>query len=308
MRRRTAVPFSIASAAAVASIAMGATTAACFDLFHSTSDILSACEIDAQSPVCGPTDFCSWSPAAARQHAQHACAWLGACETPVGSNALGPCMFQALLAYDCAANPNHRVRGAAHDLWDCLWRAQSCSDVAACAPLAGPPTCQDAGCPCQASGCFRTTLRWCDGGDVGIDCASNGAGHCNGYPSPNNAKWVACEADSDGGTCTPDPTARCANGRAQSCPSGVVETIDCQELLGTSGACVDGPLDPPFDWTSPCAMVPSACTTDSCANGSAIGCARGAAFAVDCASENLGACRMVSGDAGAEQHAACTPP
>jgi hypothetical protein len=307
MRGGTAVVLRVASGAAVALLATAATTAACFDLFHSTSDILTACEIDAQAASCGPADFCAWSPAEARQHAQHACAWLGACETPVGRNALGPCMFQALLAYDCAANPNHRVKDPAHKLWDCLWRAQSCSDVAACAPLAGPTACEDAGCSCQQSGCFGTELRWCDGGDFGIDCASNGAGRCNGYPTPNSAKWVACEADSDAGTCAPDLTAQCSNGRAQSCPSGVVETIDCQGLLGTSGACVNGPLDPAFDWTSPCAVNPPACTSDTCANGRAIGCARGAAFAVDCAGENLGMCRL-STDAGAEQHAACSPP
>jgi hypothetical protein len=358
MRRRTAV-----TVASSALLALGATSAACFDLFHSTSDIRTACEIDAQTPSCrpGPTDFCAWTPADARQHAEHACAWLGACETPMGRNALGPCMFQALLAYDCAANPNHRARDRGHELWDCLWQVQSCGDVAACVLPAGPPSCDDAGSftacarptgntgvriacdpaqggasppaencalwgqtcasaggraacsgddggfSCAQSECFGSELRWCDGGDHGIDCASNGAGSCSGYPTPNHAAWVACVAESDAGACAPDTTAHCANGRAQSCPSGVVETIDCTALLGPRGGCVEGPLDPAFDWTSPCAVVPPECTLDSCADGGAIGCTRGAAFAVDCASEALGPCRMVSTELGAEHHAACSP-
>jgi hypothetical protein len=362
MRLRLAVTVSAAFAGMVA---LGAATA-CFDLFHSTDDILTACEIDAQSPACA-TDFCAWTPAEARDHAQHACAWLGACETPMGRNALGACMFQALLAYDCSANPNHRAKDPAHGLWDCLWQAQSCDAVAACVLPGGSASCQGAGnvtacaapagaspgnagvrvacdparagaappaencalwgqtcaatagrasCSgdvagfsCQASECFGSQLRWCDGGDFGIDCASNGAGQCSGFPTTNHAQWVACVAEGDAGTCTADPTAHCTNGRAQSCPSGVVETIDCQALLGTSGACADGPLDPAFDWTSPCAVNPPSCTSDSCgSDGSAVGCARGATFSVDCASEHLGACRMVSTDLGTEQHAACSPP
>jgi hypothetical protein len=368
MRRRTAVTLSVASAGLVA---LGATSAACFDLFHSTSDILTACEIDAQSPACGAhsTDFCAWSPPEARQHAAHACGWLGACETPMGRNALGPCMFEALLAYDCAANPNHQVKDPAHALWDCLWQAQSCDDVSACILPGGPPTCQGAGdvtacadaggapesagiriacdpahadaappsencalwgqtcasaggratCSgdvagysCAQSECFGNQLRWCDGGDVGIDCTSNGAGRCSGFPKTSQAAWVACVAESDAGACPADLTARCTSGRAVSCPSGVLETINCQSLLGgTSGACQSGPLNPAFDWTSPCVVKPPECTSDSCASdggGGVIGCARGAKFVVDCASEHLGACRLVSTELGTEQHAACSPP
>ena len=53
---------------------------------------------------------------------------------------------QALLAYDCSANPNHPVRGTARDLWDCLWRAKSCRDVDACIFPGGPaPACVSPG-------------------------------------------------------------------------------------------------------------------------------------------------------------------
>src|SRR5258708_7370924 len=46
MRARAAAVLSIGA------LASGAATAACFDLLHSTSDILSACQIDAATPGC----------------------------------------------------------------------------------------------------------------------------------------------------------------------------------------------------------------------------------------------------------------
>src|SRR5258708_5806827 len=144
MRARAAAVLSIGA------LASGAATAACFDLLHSTSDILSACQIDAATPGCatagaadaGPAgDVCARTRDEAQTTAQHACAWLGACESPMGKNAFGSCMFQALLAFDCDANPNHRVKGKARGLWACLSRVQSCEGVAACispdAPLGG---------------------------------------------------------------------------------------------------------------------------------------------------------------------------
>src|SRR5580700_933274 len=104
---------------AAGSIAFCAALVACFDLFHSTVDVLTLCTIDAQAPGCNESsdanvesstssDFCAWTSGEALSHARHACAWLGACETPMGRNAFGTCMFQALLTYDCSANPNHR--------------------------------------------------------------------------------------------------------------------------------------------------------------------------------------------------------
>jgi hypothetical protein len=311
-----------ATAVLVATIALaglGATLAACFDLFHATGDVVTACALDAQTPGCGPpaqetgtgagSDFCAWSHADALAHARHACAWLGACATPKGRNAFGTCMVQALLNYDCAANPNHRSKGTTHDLWDCLSRVQTCGDVSACVFPPGAPTGDDAGGTCTQRECYGSELRWCtDAGDVGIDCAGNGAQRCGGFPSAGDAQWLACVAEGDGGTCTPSKVAQCSAGFALSCPSGVPETIDCRALLGTPGSCVAGQLVPEFDWTGPCAVTPPLCTADSCADGGVTGCARGAPFWIDCAKEKLGACRMVTTDVGAAQHAACTAP
>jgi hypothetical protein len=356
---------------ALGTLGLGAVSG-CFDLFHSTSDILTACQLDATADGCetaeaGPTDFCAWSPTEARAHAEHACAWLGACETPLGRNAFGTCELAALLAFDCAANPNHRVKGTQRDLWDCLQRAQSCAEVdgcifpsqkglcesagdfmacvvsggegvrtecvdggampfpqghgencalwgQACASDGGVVECAGAagqdGIACPVSGCQGTALHWCDpatGADIGVDCAGNGAGACGGFPA-TAAQWVACLAESDAGTCTPDASATCAGGVAHSCPGGTLEEIDCASLLASPSACAPGSLSPPFDWSSPCVVAPASCTQDACSGSVLTGCARGATFTVDCSAQGLGPCRMVATDQGAQMHAACTPP
>ncbi len=370
-------------AAGLASLAFacGAGTVACFDLFHSTTSIVSACELDAATcPADGdaateasaPTDFCAWTSDTARQNAAHACAWLGACETPFGSNAFGSCMFEALLAYDCAANPNHPPRGVARAQWDCLWQVASCADVDRCIFPDSPPGCTasagstscgsgrnaavrlqcldgDGGkpagescalsgkdcalgasatgcagatgaaglsCPQAGSGCTGTALHACTATgttDLGIDCASNGAGQCTPFGSASLGKWVACQASGDAG-CAPDPTVTCNGGVASSCPSGVQESINCLELLGVGdpdAGCVAGPPAPElqFDWTAPCMVTQSPCTGDSCSpDGTSIfGCARGATFTTSCAMQGLGTCTLV-GSGSAQGNAQCAPP
>jgi hypothetical protein len=364
---------------AAASTVAGALLVACFDLLHSTSDIETACQLDASRAGCEPTvqtaalasDFCASSPAEAEQHALHACAWLGACETPMGNNAFGACYFRALMAYDCSIDPSHPASGRAHAIWNCMQGVKSCGDVSAClfgdaglpqcapgfftacdtaaptvrvlcadagpaAPLAlegencalwgqtcaegpgGSACAGETGLSCTMRGCDHASLFWCDvapdGGperDLGIDCASFG-GSCAPFPTEDARAWAACTTEPDAGdagavACAPDASATCVNGRAVSCPSGVVETLDCASLLRSANACNAGPLAPPFDWTSPCSVSPPECTSDSCDGTKLTSCERGANFYVDCASEGLGTCQVVSGDPGAPPRAACTP-
>jgi hypothetical protein len=126
---------------------------ACVDLFHSTN-FETLCDLDAKAPGCpsvapaspsdggdatradaAPTNFCGWSSDEARQRAEQACAWLGACSSPFDENAFGRCMIHAILAYDCTANPNRTIAlGPLHDYWDALSRAKSCADVDAVLP------------------------------------------------------------------------------------------------------------------------------------------------------------------------------
>lgn len=364
-----------------AATALGAwSLPACVDLFHSTSDVRTACEIDASTcggdaaatgaggpapNLCAPADV-------ATQNAKHACAWLGACLSPMGNNAFGACMVQALLAFDCAANPDHSPRATAAELWACLAQAQSCLDVQQCLFPSGVPPCSapdttecgladggagagalriecsasapmvvggencalwgetclaqagSASCGVAAPGfvcdgvtvmdeCTGTQVSWCGstGQELGIDCADNGAGLCRGFSANQTMAWYSCVPDSDAGSpevCAPSLEVTCDNGVALSCPTGVTETIDCGALLGDPAACNVSPLYPPFDWTSPCVLRPSQCDADTCDGSVLTGCARGAAFSVDCTEENLGACEMVSTDLQTQQHSACVPP
>ncbi|MGH7270987.1 MAG: hypothetical protein ACREJ3_11205 [Polyangiaceae bacterium] len=331
---------------AALAIGMAVALAACIDLFHSTSDIVTACEADASNPICrrrpvrqsvidAGSNFCSWTPPEARQHAAHVCAWLGACQPPAGGNAFGACMVQALLAFDCASNPNHRAAGPSLARWECLLAAKTCADIDACdSPPSGNPgdsaaiSCDagndDGGCPgvdagagCTLSGCAGSALHWCaddgEGGpplDVGIDCDGNGDRRCDIFPSRDAGQWAACVASNDAtsAACAPDASATCSGGIATSCPSGVVETIDCNTLLGQDAACAAGPLAPPFDWTSPCIVIPSLCAGDACDDGGVTSCARGATFSVNCAQEGLLPCEIGGADAGGPPHAACSPP
>jgi hypothetical protein len=154
MRRRAVVVTGVASA-------MGALAlVACVDLFHSTSDILDACQIDAAAEGCAPLaqndaeiadatsdgfdgniDLCSFTPTEARANAEAACAWLGACETPLGQNRYATCVEHAILAYDCTANASMTVRGSALDFWKCMVTARDCASVHACAWGVDQPSC-----------------------------------------------------------------------------------------------------------------------------------------------------------------------
>jgi len=361
---------------------------ACIDLFHSTSDVRTACEIDASAcegdasaaSAAGATSSLCQTPDTARQIAAHACAWLGACASPMGQNAFGPCMVQALLAFDCAANPDHPAVGTTGNLWACLAEAGSCPQVQQCILPGEPPQCSsvdstecgghasdggtgnsrvrlECGSPDQGlvgeenCGLWETTCLsdggsascgenapgyacggdagvfeictpqsaavWCGPtGETGIDCTGNGAGLCGVFPastSPDETPWVSCVPEigaNQAETCAPSLAFMCDAGVALSCATGAPETIDCAALLGDPNACGAGAavLQPPFDWTSPCAVDPPECDADTCDGSIVTGCARGASFSVDCEAESLGDCRIVLTDLETRQHAACSLP
>jgi hypothetical protein len=207
---------------------------ACVDLFHSTSGLLDQCQIDAAS--C-PIDFCALDKGEPESYAQHACAWLGACASPLGRNAFGSCTLEARLAFDCEINPNHRVSPETHDLWQCLARAQSCAEVHACvdvpeSPEAGPPTCMgaEAGSPaCRSAGAVSGRVS-CDDPEGGVEncalwsqtcVAGDSPAACGGSPR----RELSC-SDGYPGAC--DPSA----GSVHWCtPQGEVG-VNCTEGCG----------------------------------------------------------------------------
>lgn len=293
----------VAVALGVASVSLGAGLVACFDLFHPTADVLTACQIDAETPGCSEggadaseagTDFCAWDEVTANRNAEHACAWLGACETPLGQGAFGNCMFEALLAYDCKANPNHPVTGERHARWDCLWKASSCADVESCVFPAGVVTCTSGvGTACGAG----------PNKDVRVECASSGK-----VFGENCALWGQTCAALQGGagfckgnggaagiSCTDFQTCDQGTGEIHACDGG-----DFGIACGTNGAggCGGFPTKSNPQWVA-CLPVRggAACdagTTATCANGVATTCLTGV-------TENLDCDALLRSDAG------CTP-
>jgi hypothetical protein len=290
----------VALALAVASLSLGAGLVACFDLFHSTDDILTACQRDARTPGCqeeatvveagveAGTDFCAWPETEARAHAESACAWLGACEGPLGRNAFGSCMFAALLAFDCHANPDHPAKGKARTLWDCLWQARTCSAVDTCVFPQGRPLC--------AGGRFVTCAAQ-DGGppnaDVRVECFADG-----GVPSGENcALWgQTCGGDLGDGVCAGSAGSAGSDCTSEGCidttlhwcgPGGEDMGIDCAD----NGAqrCGGFPMVTPGQPAAWVACLPQseggACLPDAsaqCVNGVAVSCPAGKVETLDC--------------------------
>lgn len=323
MRLRRAIALSIASAG------LGAGLVACFDLFHSTSGILDACEIDADgcNDVAPPTDFCTWDSSTAYTNAGIACAWLEACQTPFDHHDFGDCMFRALLAYDCNGSTAHPT-GTTKQMWDALWQAKGCEDVNRVVffPAGGAQSCGvNTGYGCQRlggdAGLF-TQVYCVDGGTV---AAAENCSLWNQTCDPNTVGCVGCLGcygdDGEAGVCTPDGGATCSSdGVASSCPAGVPVSFNCVELLQQSNSCNAGSPSNPVDPTSPCYVDSGSATGDAgadadsggaagqcaemCSNTRVTGCARGVAFTFDCAMIDAGCQSVVTPD-GVMHGAAC---
>jgi hypothetical protein len=212
VRRRVVVAGAFAASLACAVLA-------CVDLFHSTSDVQSICEVDAADPRCTdaapPVDICAPDGGVAQQRAVHACAWLAACGHPIGRNKTGACMVDAILAYDCAANPNRKAKGAAKDFWNCMQNAKTCADVGFCIfPTAGGVNCSNGGfLGCSQNGIDVPTRIDC------VQAASPGGGE-NCAPFGQTCSSLDPDASNRNALCVGPQQRACA---------------------GTSG-CIDGGL------------------------------------------------------------------
>ncbi len=291
--------------------ALGAAAAgvACVDLFHATQfDTL--CDLDASatecatidaalpdtSPIATPdsapppaVDFCAWTPDVARRNAEHACAWLSACEGALGNNQYGPCIVNALLAYDCTVNRNRPVRGATHDYWACLANATSCDAFDACLAPKGKRPCGAfptpyAQCASVDSGADKDTRNACDPGldasaprgvescaATGQTCAVVDFGSCNGSnPSCRDA----------GTDCTGTHLRDC------DVAGGIDHGIDCASF--GEGKCAPGGA----------ACLPSA-NASTCKVDASITCLGTSATSCPAGREEIVDCRELLGDAGA---------
>jgi hypothetical protein len=175
---------------------------ACTDLFHSTDDIKNACDLD--SGACD--EICASDHGAALARAKNACVWLGSCATPAGDNQFGACVFQALLAYDCDANPNRKVKGKTRAFWDCMSKVASCGDVSACT---FPDNASACGTSAARQGCggspYEDTRILCPGADggVGIESCAAWGQTC----ATTSATTSVCAANEEATTCV--GVARC---------------------------------------------------------------------------------------------------
>lgn len=252
----------------IASLGFLALGVACVDLFHST-DFDTLCTKSPDDPACaavndaaaadvvvgdaeaGPAhpDFCAWSSQEARKQAARACAWLGACEHPLGESVFGACVVHAQLAFDCALNPSLRPRQAIDAFWSCLATVQSCGDVDRCIFPAGVQEC--VAVPSGSS----TACGTAGNSGVRLEC-SGAAGRAHGVEpcalsgrtcSPEDTSLAKCSGVL-GFACT-TASGACSSTSAIDCrPSGVRtvdQGIDCsgygagQCALGEAGpACV----------------------------------------------------------------------
>jgi hypothetical protein len=283
---------------------------ACLDLFHSTAGIVTACqadptlvgcERDASAPAprdagdagdgAGGGSVCAPTSLQARQEADRACAWLGACETPAGRNAFGPCTLQARMAYDCASNPNHRVAGSALAFWRCLLGAASCDDVDRCVFPGGEP-------PCPLGSAFASCGSP-DGGNIDVLVVCDGTGGAaHGESCAMGGQTCTLGGDA-GAACTGSAGFDCDNPACDGttmlrwCPFGATASIDqgidCAD--NGAGACAVFPSQENPLWAAcvaagagdaatACAPEPTATCDEA---GVATSCASGVTETIDCA-------------------------
>jgi len=267
-----------------------ALVAACVDLFHST-DFQNICDLDARAPGCpgladasaqdagdaadaAGTDFCAWTPKEALTHAQHACGWLGACTAPFEQNAFGACMVDAILAYDCLANPNATIApGPLHEYWDALRRAESCAEVNA-AVFPNSTECSGAGYGCAGT----SAVVECDGdGKKGAPGSCMVEGQvCKGHGVCEPLGALSCgDASASGPTCEGTVL--------HDCEGSVDLGYDCQ-FFG-AGNCLDvdaGSACEPATangTAGPCSITREVTCSDSVATS----CPTGTSISIDCA-------------------------
>ena len=262
--------------------------AACVDLFHST-DSKTLCDFDAQAPGCSADagaeggELCAPDTLTAETWATQTCAWLAACEDPIGQNSTGECMVNAIMAYNCEANPNRRPLGTMHDFWLCMQAAssrKSCSEVAKC-------VFPNQVFACAAGGFIGCTQVPGVNVDTRTECNAPGAAHgenCAAYgqtcdsldPDASNnsalclgASRRACTQT----TCNGSHLALCDD-------AGIDRGYDCALLGG--GACVSTGGVPACEPGGDAGTCVSSNAITCTSGGVAEGCASGVKETVDC--------------------------
>lgn len=236
--------------------------AACVDLFHATEfaalcmDDAAACaveggtlarDVDAPETTTEETtsiDLCASGRTEARQRAERACGYLGACLGTVSGSTFGECMIHALAAYDCSFNPSLRPRGKSAVLWDCLSNVDSCDAVASCVFGTPAPPCTPHNGTYTACNLEVDSTGAVTAGPVVVECGNStfaiGMEPCvlSGRTCAKVDDGKSICAGAQGATCTGTP--RCDGTFAVQCRSaGGVDSDEGKncELFG-EGRCV----------------------------------------------------------------------
>lgn len=292
--RRLAAAFALLATSAFACFA-------CVDLFHST-DFETLCTKDPPDPSCSgdaapvdaaaeaasdaepPLDLCSLDGKTAQSLAEHACAWLGACEGPLDSSRFGPCVAHARFMMDCKANPGRRPHGAMESLFQCLAKAESCAAVDACIFPGGVPP-----CPAIDAGRFTTCSD-----TVRVECAASG-------PPGRPSSVEPCVAQAETCKRLDNATSHCAGAHSEKCPGpdtcAGTSLVTCSTSAGLST--VDVGYDCALVGDGQCVMLDSthpACAASkgeqamACGGYTGVGCTGGgqaAATATACIADHL---------------------
>jgi len=274
---RLRVLFVTAGVSAIAAIV------ACGDLFHGTS-FDTKCTADASAKGCPRppvTELCAVDIATALARAEHACAWLAACESPMGQNRTGLCIANALMAYNCEANPNRKPIGDAYQYWLALANADDCAGIVKAVAPAGKQACSpmNPNAPQPYTGCgsrdgvignpfSRVQCPVADSLTKGLyeNCAAYGK-KCSATSTNDLSQCVGAEARA----CT---TTKCSGQKLVNCDNdaGIDHGIDCAQFGdGTCIATGASPACKPSSTTVLAATNVVRCGSDDIAKGAVTG-------------------------------------
>lgn len=326
---------------------------ACVDIFHSTDDFRSrceetpaACQPDAMVPIFRPSSPCALSPSEAKLQAERTCAWLGACESPIGSQQFSACVTRALRVFNCSIEPGQLAKGKTLDIWSCLTTVTDCDDVRRC--LIGDRT-----EVCLESSTYLNCSRTSPGVRIGCrdkliafeDCAAWGQ-TCVAHEGRNDAECGGSTSESactegciggialracvsngastrdEGFDCSLRGDGRCENGGCTgpgvACSEGASVTCTYDEaslcFAGHQQTIQCGALGMKCQegalaraWDPASACVgQSACTGDRCSGATLTSCSSAVERSVNCAAVSLGNCEIVTTVEG--PRAACQKP
>jgi hypothetical protein len=316
---------------------------ACVDLFHST-DFQTICDVHPDTNGCpnadaGPeTDaaidagdpLCTDDAAKAQEDAKRVCAFDGACNGTTKDHGYGLCLFEALRAFDCQADPGQAPRGQREAYWRCMKKANSCADYRACAGnttacSGGSEQCAPNGVTvqrCISGGSFQQTNCAAEGkvcanltgqaqctgptrdGCAGTGCFDNNVRRCNSgldvgrscdsFGSGTCVEGVAVAACKPLGTetCTPTNKLTVSGTQISACATGVKETVDCARvLLAPAPPAGYLELGNPGDLSSACGPPRLGGGCTASCNGKVFtACFRSTPQTLDCSTQKLGAC------------------